>query len=370
MDPQHCFGGRGGAANVNLYAAEELKGTNPVLQFCRPQVFTAPAVDNDRKAKPPCIDIFPGLKLTCEAFEELPDKPGQQAAFYFYIGSTTAAAGAKDSTLNTFKTKLGNQAQKSSLDDWVNFPAGTKTWRKLRYTGSQEFCVKDKGGTETFQTMPGVFTVYVLEESGQVVIVAFRAPLEPRTAGGTRPVGASGGRQRCQKSSLDALREEVCNVNRRLPAAGLVTMHSGNASGLDRQSGRLLIKPSGVDYNALSAGDLVEVELESGRVTGGKLRPSVDLPHHLFLYRRLPDVCGIIHTHSNYATAFAAAGRPIPLCLTAIADELGARSPAAPTRTTKATTSPRRSCGTAIGRRRSCWPTTAYSPGAIRRRRR
>jgi L-ribulose-5-phosphate 4-epimerase len=130
--------------------------------------------------------------------------------------------------------------------------------------------------------------------------------------------------------SLDALREEVCDVNRRLPAAGLVTMHSGNASGLDRQSGRLLIKPSGVDYDALRAGDLVEVDLASGRVSGGKLRPSVDLPHHLFLYRRLPDVCGIIHTHSNYATAFAAAGRPIPLCLTAIADEFGAEIPCCP----------------------------------------
>ena len=120
---------------------------------------------------------FPGLKLTCEAFKELPDKPGQQAAFYFYIGSTTAAAGGEGQHPQHLQDEARQPGLKSSLDDWVDFPAGTKTWRKLRYTGSQEFCVKDKGGTETFQTMPGVFTVYVLEESGQVVIVAFRAAL-------------------------------------------------------------------------------------------------------------------------------------------------------------------------------------------------
>ncbi len=129
---------------------------------------------------------------------------------------------------------------------------------------------------------------------------------------------------------LTALREEVCHVNRMLPAAGLVTMHSGNASGLDRSSGRLVIKPSGVDYDKLRPEDLVEVDLETGQVIASRLRPSVDLPHHLFLYRHLPAVGGIIHTHSNYATAFAAVGRPIPLCLTAIADEFGAEIPCCP----------------------------------------
>lgn len=131
-------------------------------------------------------------------------------------------------------------------------------------------------------------------------------------------------------SDLASLRDEVCYVNRALPAAGLVTMHSGNASGLDRASGRLVIKPSGVDYDTLRPEDLVEVDLESGGVVGSKLRPSVDLPHHLYLYRHLPDVGGIVHTHSNYATAFAAVGRPVPLCLTAIADEFGAEIPCAP----------------------------------------
>ncbi len=130
--------------------------------------------------------------------------------------------------------------------------------------------------------------------------------------------------------SLAQLREEVCYVNKMLPAAGLVTMHSGNASGLDRASGRLLIKPSGVDYDKLTPENLVEVDLQRGEVIDSRLRPSVDLPHHLHLYRHLPELGGVIHTHSNYATALAALGRSIPLCLTAIADEFGAEIPCAP----------------------------------------
>jgi L-ribulose-5-phosphate 4-epimerase len=130
--------------------------------------------------------------------------------------------------------------------------------------------------------------------------------------------------------NLTELREEVCYANKMLPLSGLVTMHSGNASGLDRRSGRLVIKPSGVDYDRLTPGDLVEVDLETGRVTDSRLRPSVDLPHHLFLYRNMPEVAGIVHTHSNYASAFAAVGKPIPLCLTAIADQFGAEIPCAP----------------------------------------
>lgn len=130
--------------------------------------------------------------------------------------------------------------------------------------------------------------------------------------------------------NLKDLRDEVCQVNRMLPATGLVTMHSGNASGLDRTAGRLVIKPSGMDYDKLTPADLVEVDLETGEVVNSRLRPSVDLPHHLFLYRNLPEVGGIIHTHSNYATAMAAVGRAIPLCLTAIADEFGAEIPCAP----------------------------------------
>ncbi len=126
------------------------------------------------------------------------------------------------------------------------------------------------------------------------------------------------------------LREEVCRANRLLPQAGLVTMHSGNASGLDRERNVVLIKPSGVDYDTLAPDDVVEVDAETGEPTGECMRPSVDLPHHLYLYRHLDGVGGIVHTHSNFATAFAAVGRSIPSCLTAIADEFGGDIPCAP----------------------------------------
>lgn len=126
-----------------------------------------------------------------------------------------------------------------------------------------------------------------------------------------------------------ALRQQVWAANVGLPKAGLVTMHSGNASGVDRERGQILIKPSGVDYDRLRPHDLVAVDLD-GRVRAGKMRPSVDLPHHLFIYRHLPQVGGIVHTHSNYATAFALLGRPIPVYLTAIADEFGADIPCLP----------------------------------------
>jgi L-ribulose-5-phosphate 4-epimerase len=129
---------------------------------------------------------------------------------------------------------------------------------------------------------------------------------------------------------MKELREEVCYANQMLPKAGLVTMHSGNVSGYDPDSGRLVIKPSGVDYDALTPEMLVEVDVATGQVVGPGLRPSVDLPHHLFLYRHLEGVRGVIHTHSNYATAFAAVGKPVPLVLTAIADEFGAEIPCAP----------------------------------------
>lgn len=130
--------------------------------------------------------------------------------------------------------------------------------------------------------------------------------------------------------SLAALREEVCWANQMLPRAGLVTMHSGNASGFDPESGLLVIKPSGMDYESITPDNLVAVRLDSGEVVDSSHRPSVDLPHHLFLYRNLPEVRGIIHTHSNHATAFAAVHRPVPLVLTAIADEFGAEIPCAP----------------------------------------
>ncbi len=115
-----------------------------------------------------------------------------------------------------------------------------------------------------------------------------------------------------------------------LPTAGLVTMHSGNASGFDPDTRRLYIKPSGMDYDQITPDNVIEVDVDSGEVLSAGVRPSVDLPHHLYLYRNLPGVKGIIHTHSNYATAFAAVGKPIPVVLTAIADEFGGEIPCMP----------------------------------------
>lgn len=130
--------------------------------------------------------------------------------------------------------------------------------------------------------------------------------------------------------SLDALRKQVCWANQMLPKTGLVTMHSGNVSALDPESGIVFIKPSGFDYDAMRPEHMVAVRLSDGEVLDQGMRPSVDLPHHLFLYRNLPEVRSIIHTHSNYATAFAAVGQPIPLVLTAIADEFGVEIPCTP----------------------------------------
>lgn len=130
--------------------------------------------------------------------------------------------------------------------------------------------------------------------------------------------------------SLEQLREDVCRANKLLAHYGLVCLHSGNVSGLDRSTGRLVIKPSGVDYETLSPDDLVEVDLITGKVISTHLRPSVDLPHHLYIYRNMPGVGGIAHAHSDYATAWAATGRPIPLCLTTMADYFGGEIPCAP----------------------------------------
>jgi len=110
---------------------------------------------------------------------------------------------------------------------------------------------------------------------------------------------------------------------------GLVTMHAGNASGIDRDRGLVLIKPSGMDYDKMRPADMVVTDI-NGRKVKGKWKPSVDLPHHLYLYKHCPEICGVIHTHSNYATAFALLGRPIPVYLTAIADEFGAEVPCTP----------------------------------------
>ena len=125
---------------------------------------------------------------------------------------------------------------------------------------------------------------------------------------------------------LEQLRQEVYEGNLMLPQSGLVTWTSGNVSGRDLESGYVVIKPSGVRYEALTPADLTIVDLE-GNIIEGKLAPSVDAPTHLYVYRHRPDVMGMVHTHSTFATAFAANNRSIPVYLTAIADEFGGPIP-------------------------------------------
>jgi L-ribulose-5-phosphate 4-epimerase len=133
---------------------------------------------------------------------------------------------------------------------------------------------------------------------------------------------------------LAQLRAQVLEANLGIYRGGLVTMHSGNASGIDREAGVVLIKPSGMDYEKLTASLLVATDLSGCKVEtgepGDELNPSVDLPHHLFLYSRCPEIGAIVHTHSNYATSFAVLGQSLPAYLTAIADEFGAEIPCAP----------------------------------------
>jgi L-ribulose-5-phosphate 4-epimerase len=133
-----------------------------------------------------------------------------------------------------------------------------------------------------------------------------------------------------RSSGLMTLREEICQLNKALPQYGLVVMHSGNASGFDPLSGKMVIKPSGMDYDKITPENLVEVDVATGQVAKTSFQPSVDLIHHLFLYRHMPEVRSVVHTHSNHATAFAACLQPIPACLTAIADEFGGSIPCTP----------------------------------------
>jgi L-ribulose-5-phosphate 4-epimerase len=120
--------------------------------------------------------------------------------------------------------------------------------------------------------------------------------------------------------SLPDLREQVWRANLGLVSAGLVTLSFGNASGVDREAGVLVIKPSGVPYDVLRPEQLVVVSLEDGRVVEGDLRPSSDTPTHLILYQRYPDIGGVVHTHSTAATAWAQAHREIPALGTTHAD--------------------------------------------------
>jgi len=128
---------------------------------------------------------------------------------------------------------------------------------------------------------------------------------------------------------LEALREEVCEQNLELPAAGLVVGSGGNVSGRDPATGLVVIKPSGVKFSKLTPDKLVVVDID-GNVIEGALKPSVDTGIHLYIYRRRDDVFGITHTHSPYATSFAARGERIPAVLTPITHILGRDVPCAP----------------------------------------
>lgn len=107
---------------------------------------------------------------------------------------------------------------------------------------------------------------------------------------------------------LSDLKQSVFEANMLLPKYGLVTFTWGNVSGIDRERGLVVIKPSGVEYDKMTAEDMVVVELATGKTVEGKWKPSSDTPTHLELYRAFENIGGIVHTHSSYATSFAQAG--------------------------------------------------------------
>ena len=110
---------------------------------------------------------------------------------------------------------------------------------------------------------------------------------------------------------LEDLKQKVYEANMLLPKYGLVTFTWGNVSAIDTESGLFVIKPSGVDYEKMTPADMVVMDLQGNKVEGD-LRPSSDTPTHLELYKAFPEIGGIVHTHSSYATSWAQAGRSIP----------------------------------------------------------
>ena len=118
---------------------------------------------------------------------------------------------------------------------------------------------------------------------------------------------------------LEALKQQVYEANMELPKRGLITYTWGNVSGIDRESGLFVIKPSGVDYDLLKPEDMVVMDLNGNRVEG-TMNPSSDTPTHVELYKAFPEIGGIVHTHSPHATAWAQAGRGLPCYGTTHAD--------------------------------------------------
>jgi L-ribulose-5-phosphate 4-epimerase len=125
---------------------------------------------------------------------------------------------------------------------------------------------------------------------------------------------------------LEKLKEDLVRLHMKLPENHLVAWTSGNVSARDPGTGLVVIKASGIPYEELLPEHMVVVDLD-GKVVEGKLSPSSDTFSHLYIYKHRPDVNGIVHTHSNYASAFAAVNKPIPVVLTAIADEFGGPIP-------------------------------------------
>jgi L-ribulose-5-phosphate 4-epimerase len=125
---------------------------------------------------------------------------------------------------------------------------------------------------------------------------------------------------------LKDLRTEICRLHAELPRHNLIAWTSGNVSGRDPQTGFVVIKPSGILYEELTPEDMVVVDLD-GKVVEGRHKPSSDTLAHVYVYRHRPDIHGVVHTHSTFATAWAAAGKSIPPILTAIADEFGGPIP-------------------------------------------
>ncbi len=127
---------------------------------------------------------------------------------------------------------------------------------------------------------------------------------------------------------LEQLKDQLAELHLELPRNNLVAWTGGNISARDAGTGLIVIKPSGVRYPDLRPEHLVVLDLD-GKIVEGHLKPSSDTYSHLYIYRHRADVGGIVHTHSRYATAFAAVGKPIPCVLTAIADEFGGPIPCA-----------------------------------------
>lgn len=125
---------------------------------------------------------------------------------------------------------------------------------------------------------------------------------------------------------LETIREELVTLHQALPENNLVAWTSGNVSARDQQTGLVVIKPSGIKFPDLTPGTMVVVDLE-GQMVAGDYKASSDTASHCYIYRHLPEVNGIVHTHSRYATAFATHGRGIPCITTAMGDEFGGEIP-------------------------------------------